>query len=85
MYVILFPFILGSETLSSSWCKDILTTIMQHTPHGWSNHTLACFPAALADFFTQNPVPKDDKQALKRNVETEYRKWKSELCVCVCS
>ncbi|XP_013404828.1 mediator of RNA polymerase II transcription subunit 23 [Lingula anatina] len=67
----------GSDSLSNNWCKDIMTTIMQHTPHGWSSHTIACFPPALAEFFQQNPVPREEKTTLKRMVETEYRKWKS--------
>ncbi|CAH1789085.1 unnamed protein product [Owenia fusiformis] len=67
----------GSETMSASWCKEIMTTLMKHTPHGWSSHTLSCFPPALQDFFNQNAVPKEDKQQLKQNVELEYRKWKS--------
>ncbi|XP_074643703.1 mediator of RNA polymerase II transcription subunit 23-like [Tubulanus polymorphus] len=67
----------GAETLSSSWCKEILASIMQSTPHGWSTHTLSCFPHTLNEFFQANPIQKEDKGILKRNVETEYRKWKS--------
>ena len=63
---------------SGTWWKDILTTILQFTPHSWSSHTLACFPSAIRDFFHQNAVPREDKAILKRNVDAEYRKWKSE-------
>ncbi|KAK2179642.1 hypothetical protein NP493_478g01045 [Ridgeia piscesae] len=62
---------------SGTWWKDILTTILQFTPHSWSSHTLACFPSAIRDFFHQNAVPREDKAILKRNVDAEYRKWKS--------
>jgi len=69
----------GSETLASNWCKDILAGIMAATPHTWSSYTLACFPPALSEFFQQQGAPaRDDKQTLKRNVEMEFRKWKSE-------
>lgn len=70
--------ILGSESLSGTWCKDILTTIMQHTPHSWSSFTLQCFPRILADFFDSHQVPNESKAQLKRSVEEEYRKWKSK-------
>ena len=51
---------------------------MQATPHNWSSHTLACFPPFLAEFFQQNPVPKEDRASLRRNIDSEYRRWKSE-------
>lgn len=58
-----------------SWCNELLATISQSTPHAWAPHTLECFPRALADFFTQHSVPKENKQQLKKAVEEEYRKW----------
>lgn len=67
----------GSESLSGSWCKDILNTIMAHTPFNWSSFTLMCFPTVLADFFQQRQVTKENKAQLKRSVEEEYRKWKT--------
>ncbi|GIY39674.1 mediator of RNA polymerase II transcription subunit 23 [Caerostris darwini] len=67
----------GSESLSGSWCKEILTTIMQHTPHSWSSFTLQCFPNVLADFFYHHQAPKENKSQLKRSVEEEYKKWKT--------
>uniref|UniRef100_T1J7Z5 Mediator of RNA polymerase II transcription subunit 23 n=1 Tax=Strigamia maritima TaxID=126957 RepID=T1J7Z5_STRMM len=67
----------GSESLSGTWCRDILSTIMQNTAHSWSSFTLVCFPPVLADFFQQYPVPKENKAQLKQRVEEEYRKWKS--------
>ena len=67
----------GSESFSSNWCKDILTTIIQSTPHSWPSHTTACFPACLTEFFHENPIPREEKSNLKRNVETEYKKWRS--------
>lgn len=68
----------GSESLSGTWCKDILTTIMQHTPHSWSSFTLQCFPKVLQDFFASNKTALENKAQLKRSVEEEYRKWKSK-------
>ncbi|CAL1290327.1 unnamed protein product [Larinioides sclopetarius] len=70
-------YISGSESLSGSWCKEILTTIMQHTPHSWSSFTLQCFPKVLADFFYHHQAPKENKAQLKRSVEEEYKKWKT--------
>ncbi|GFY44212.1 mediator of RNA polymerase II transcription subunit 23 [Trichonephila inaurata madagascariensis] len=67
----------GSESLSGTWCKEILTTIMQHTPHNWSSFTLQCFPNVLADFFYHHQAPKENKSQLKRSVEEEYKKWKT--------
>lgn len=60
-----------------SWSHELLTSIMQNTPHSWAPHTLECFPAALTEFFTQHSVPKENKQQLKKAVEEEYRKWAS--------
>ncbi|XP_018325242.1 mediator of RNA polymerase II transcription subunit 23 [Agrilus planipennis] len=60
-----------------SWCHELLGTIAQSTPHAWAPHTLECFPKALADFFTQHVVPRENKQQLKKAVEEEYRKWAS--------
>lgn len=65
--------------MSGNWWKDILTTIMQNTPHSWSSFTLGCFPQPLTDFFFQFQIPKENKAQLKRSVEEEYRKWKSML------
>lgn len=60
-----------------SWCTELLATAAQSTPHAWAPHTLECFPPALADFFTQHAVQKENKQQLKKAVEEEYRKWSS--------
>ncbi|KDR22950.1 mediator of RNA polymerase II transcription subunit 23 isoform X2 [Zootermopsis nevadensis] len=67
----------GSETLSGTWCKELLNTIMQNTPHSWANHTLQCFPPVLNEFFQQNNVAIENKQQLKKAVEEEYRNWAS--------
>lgn len=48
---------------------------MQNTPHSWATHTLQCFPPILNTFFTQNNLPKENKQLLKKSVEDEYLKW----------
>ncbi|XP_014210874.1 mediator of RNA polymerase II transcription subunit 23 isoform X1 [Copidosoma floridanum] len=67
----------GADTVSGAWCKDLLNTIMQNTPHSWADHTLQCFPPILSDFFQQNSVPKEEKQQIKKAVEEEYRNWAS--------
>lgn len=55
----------GADPLSGAWCKELLTTVMQNTPHNWANHTLQSFPPVLNEFFIQNSVPKANKQQLK--------------------
>ncbi|KAM7295580.1 mediator of RNA polymerase II transcription subunit 23 [Ixodes scapularis] len=67
----------GSETLSMSWCKEILSLVMQNTPHSWSSLTLMSFPPSLAEFFQQHQAQRENKAQLKRSVEEEYRKWKT--------
>ncbi|KAK1889511.1 Mediator of RNA polymerase II transcription subunit 23 [Dissostichus eleginoides] len=47
-------FFTGSDSIQGTWCKDILQTIMNFTPHNWASHTLSCFPAPLQAFFKQN-------------------------------
>lgn len=58
----------GGDPVSGSWCRELLNTIMQNTPHSWANHTLICFPSALQEFFQQNSVPIENKQQLKVSV-----------------
>ncbi|XP_046729572.1 mediator of RNA polymerase II transcription subunit 23 isoform X1 [Silurus meridionalis] len=70
-------FFTGSDSIQGTWCKEILQTIMNFTPHNWASHTLSCFPAPLQAFFKQNNVPQESRFNLKKNVEEEYRKWKS--------
>lgn len=65
----------GVEDPSNAWCKELLTSIMQHTPHSWAQHTLQCFPPILNSFFTLNSIAKENKQMLKKCVEDEYRNW----------
>ncbi|KAH0954985.1 hypothetical protein HN011_002731 [Eciton burchellii] len=67
----------GADSLSGTWCKELLHTIMQNTPHSWANHTLQCFPPVLSEFFQQNSVAKENKQQIKKAVEEEYRNWAS--------
>lgn len=66
----------GGDELAG-WCKDFLSNIMQHTPHSWPVQTLACFPPALNEYFTQNNHPAENKHQLKKSVEEEYRNWTS--------
>ncbi|KAG8190668.1 hypothetical protein JTE90_001277 [Oedothorax gibbosus] len=66
-----------SESLSGTWCRDILTAIMQQTPLSWSSLTLQYFPKVLQDFYTNHQVPNTSKEELKRSVEEGYRLWKT--------
>lgn len=66
----------GADEPSNAWCKELLTIIMQNTPHSWAVHTLQSFPPVLNAFFAQlNAPPKENKQLLKKNVEDEYQNW----------
>uniref|UniRef100_A0A673KK54 Mediator of RNA polymerase II transcription subunit 23 n=1 Tax=Sinocyclocheilus rhinocerous TaxID=307959 RepID=A0A673KK54_9TELE len=56
-------FFTGSDSIQGTWCKDILQTIMNS--------------AIKFAFFKQNNVPQESRFNLKKNVEEEYRKWKS--------
>nr|XP_029709787.1 mediator of RNA polymerase II transcription subunit 23 [Aedes albopictus] len=67
----------GNDTQSTTWCKELLNSIMQNTPHTWSQHTLQCFPPVLNDLVVQHNVPKENKQLLKKSVDEEYRNWTS--------
>lgn len=46
-------FFTGSDSIQGTWCKDILQTIMNFTPHNWASHTLSCFPAPLQVRYSQ--------------------------------
>ncbi|EAT33704.1 AAEL014021-PA [Aedes aegypti] len=67
----------GNDPQSTTWCKELLNSIMQNTPHTWSQHTLQCFPPVLNDLVVQHNVPKENKQLLKKSVDEEYRNWTS--------
>ncbi|KAL3868089.1 hypothetical protein ACJMK2_040926 [Sinanodonta woodiana] len=69
--------ITGAESFSTNWYKEILVSIMQSTPHSWPQHTLTSFPSCLSEFFQQNLISREDKAVLKKNVETEFKKWRS--------
>jgi mediator of RNA polymerase II transcription subunit 23 len=45
----------GLEQQSIPWVKEVLSNIMNKTPHSWPSHTLKCFPAILQDFYNDNP------------------------------
>nr|XP_009858310.1 mediator of RNA polymerase II transcription subunit 23-like isoform X1 [Ciona intestinalis] len=67
--------ITGAESISGSWCTDILKAVMSATPHRWPQQTLACFPQSIQDFFNHSNVEPLNKKQLKTNVEQEYIKW----------
>lgn len=67
--------ITGAETISGSWCNEILKAIMEETPHRWASHTLKCFPRSLQIFYQHNQIECTNKETLKNSVEDEYRKW----------
>jgi mediator of RNA polymerase II transcription subunit 23 len=45
----------GLEQQSAPWVKEVLSNIMNKTPHSWPSHTLKCFPQILQDFYNENP------------------------------
>lgn len=55
----------GTDAQSGMWCKELLNTIMQNTPHNWAAHTLQSFPPFLSEYFQQNSVQKENRQQLK--------------------
>ena len=59
----------------TGYFKDILTNIMNKTPHSWPSHTLADFPPILRDFYNEHPVQRDNRQTLMTSVQEEYRVW----------
>lgn len=65
-----------SSSESARWCIDFLRAVMNQTPHTWPTHTMQCFPSIIEDFYKQVPGPRDTHN-LKKEVEEEYRKWKS--------
>lgn len=67
----------GTDLSQNVWCKDLLNTIMQNTPHTWAKHTLEYFPPVLKDFFEQNRMQTENQITLKKAVEEEYRNWAS--------
>lgn len=69
--------IYGYEQQSTGYFKEILTNIMNKTPHTWPSHTLADFPPILRDFFNDHPAPRENRQTLMQSVEEEYRTWTS--------
>uniref|UniRef100_H2YVM2 Mediator of RNA polymerase II transcription subunit 23 n=1 Tax=Ciona savignyi TaxID=51511 RepID=H2YVM2_CIOSA len=66
---------LYAESISGSWCIDILKALMAATPHKWPQQTLACFPQSIQDYFNHVNVETVNKKQLKANVEQEYVKW----------
>lgn len=68
----------GYDSASESvrWSVDLLKAVMSHTPHSWPTHTMQCFPRVIEEFYKHIPQPRDT-HSLKKEVEEEYRKWKS--------
>jgi mediator of RNA polymerase II transcription subunit 23 len=48
----------GLEQQSAPWIKEVLSNIMNKTPHTWPAHTLKFFPQILQDFYNENPGEK---------------------------
>ena len=67
----------GNDPVAGGWCKDLLSVIMQNTPHCWSEHTRSSFPHVIADFFEKQTYHKENKTLLKKTVEEEYRNFKT--------
>uniref|UniRef100_A0A1B0G5Z9 Mediator of RNA polymerase II transcription subunit 23 n=1 Tax=Glossina morsitans morsitans TaxID=37546 RepID=A0A1B0G5Z9_GLOMM len=57
------------------WYEELLSTIMQNTPHSWTSHCWGCFSTILSEFFRQNNHLIENKQLLKKSVEEEHRNW----------
>ena len=57
----------------SAWLKDVVSLIMQHTPHAWPSHTLQNFPPVLVDMVSETTGPKENVAQLKKSVEEEWR------------
>jgi len=68
----------GDSGQTGTWCVSLLRKVFEHTPHSWSPHTLQTFPPLIQEFYLQNHVPGEDKQQLTRNVDAEFKRWKSE-------
>jgi mediator of RNA polymerase II transcription subunit 23 len=67
----------SGEGGNNMYLMDLLSVIMKNTPHNWAQHTRACFPKALADFYANHNQPAEDKQMLKKNIDEEYRNFLS--------
>jgi len=65
----------GLEQNGSAWLKDVVSSIMQHTPHAWPSHTLQNFPPVLVDMVSETTGPKENVAQLKKSVEEEWRSW----------
>ncbi len=63
----------GSEMATGSVHMDMLNTIMANTPLSWPSHTVCCFPAGMAEFFSGHPVNKDNKHQIKVNLPFCFR------------
>lgn len=66
-----------SETLSSEWCNDILSTIMAVTPFAWSKSTINCFPKQIREFYEKQQATNvnANRRAVTGLVDEEYAKF----------
>lgn len=62
---------------NNTYLMDLLQMVMKNTPHSWAQHTRACFPKVLSEFYASHNVPVEDKQMLKKSIEEEYRNFMS--------
>jgi mediator of RNA polymerase II transcription subunit 23 len=69
--------ITGTEGGNNMYVMELLQVVMKNTPHTWAQHTKACFPKVLADFYANHNHPVEDKQLLKKSIEEEYRNFLS--------
>ncbi|KAL8625637.1 hypothetical protein ACOMHN_043912 [Nucella lapillus] len=69
--------ITGQDSFPMAWCKDILTSIHEHTPIAWSSATMQYLPTSLAEFYREKAPSPENKAQLKSTVDAEYAKWRS--------
>jgi mediator of RNA polymerase II transcription subunit 23 len=65
----------GLDNNSIPWLKEVVTGIMQSTPHSLPSHTLKHFPQTLLDLVNDMPPHRDNNNQIKRNVDEDWNLW----------
>eukprot|EP00088_Acartia_fossae_P046262 TRINITY_DN4995_c0_g1_i10.p1 TRINITY_DN4995_c0_g1~~TRINITY_DN4995_c0_g1_i10.p1 ORF type:complete len:863 (-),score=187.80 TRINITY_DN4995_c0_g1_i10:454-2823(-) len=65
----------GLENNGAAWLKEVVTGIMQNTPHSLPSHTRKHFPQPLLDLVNDMPPVRDNANQIKRNVEEDWNLW----------
>jgi len=66
----------GMENNGMMWLKEVVSGVMQNTPHSWPSHTLKNFPQPLLDLLNEYPAVKDTAN-IKKNVDEDWNYWNS--------